>query len=36
MKDFYMQDWRLYPYGSFDLLLNYNIPKVGWGDIFEN
>lgn len=26
-----MQDWSLYLYGSFDLLLNYSIPKVGLG-----
>ena len=33
-----MQDWSLYLDGSFDLLLNYTIPKagLGGGDIFEN
>ena len=30
LTDFYMQDWRLYLYGSFDILLNYSISKVGF------
>lgn len=30
LTDFYMQDWRLYLHGSFDILLNYSISKVGF------
>lgn len=26
-----MQDWSLYLDGGFDLLLNYTIPKAGFG-----
>lgn len=32
-----MQDWKLFLHGSFDILFNYTIPKVGCVEtIFEN